>query len=75
MGLFKRNRENQIRDARPDHLGARIGRVIVRLERGLAGYLNRKTAGCSSRCWLMLLIGFCALVSAHLLHLLVGVFN
>jgi hypothetical protein len=58
-----------------DAVSARIAGMILTRQRQLADYLNARCAGLSLRFRIGLLIGFCTLIGAYLIYVLISAFN
>lgn len=59
---------------RQDVLAAELAGRIVRNQRRLADWLNRKTAGLTVRGWLLILVAFCIAFGSYCLWLLAEAF-
>lgn len=75
MGMFGKRKRQQADSGIGSQWRVKLGVWVRARERELADYLNRKTVNLSSKCWLLLLISFCAGVGGYLLHLIRGIFN
>lgn len=58
-----------------DARSARIAGMILSWQRQLADYLNARCAGLSLRRRIYLLIGFCTLIGAYLIYVLMSAFT
>lgn len=58
-----------------DALSTRIAGMILTRQRQLADYLNARFAGFSLRFRIGLLIGFCMLIGAYLIYVLISAFT
>ena len=58
-----------------DARSARIADMILTRQRQLADYLNARFAGLSLQRRIQLLIGFCTLVGAYLVYVLISAFT
>jgi len=57
-----------------DAVSTRIAGIILSRQRKLADYLNARCAGLSLRFRIGLLIGFCTLIGAYLMYVLISAF-
>ncbi|MEJ2881503.1 hypothetical protein [Pedobacter sp. GR22-6] len=55
-------------------IAAHLSAKVLRAQRRLANYLNRKTARMNAQDWMLVLIGFCLLLGSYCLYLLMQVF-
>ncbi|MBE9599969.1 hypothetical protein [Pedobacter sp. MC2016-24] len=58
-----------------DAVSARIAGLMLERQRQLADYLNERCAGLSMQWRIGLLIGFCTLIGAYLVYVLISAFT
>lgn len=75
MGIFWKRNKNRALTARQERTADRIALAIVRRQKQVAGYLNRKTAYWNGTSKLIALIVFCLLFGGFSLYLLIKACN
>jgi hypothetical protein len=73
MRLFSKRKKRGL-SSRQERTAGRIALAILSYQQRVADYLNGKTAGISSKTWLMLLVVFCAGFGLYCLSLLLQIF-
>jgi len=72
MRLFSKRKKPGL-SSRQEQTAGQIALAILGYQQRIADYLNGKTAGISSKAWLMLLVVFCAGFGSYCLSLLLQI--
>jgi len=72
MRLFSKRKKREL-SSRQEQCAGRIALAILSYQKRAADYLNGKTAGISSKAWLILLVVFCAGFGLYCLSLLLQI--
>lgn len=72
MKLFSKRKKREL-SSKQEQTAGRIALAILSYQQRVADYLNGKTAGVSSKGWLILLVVFCAGFGTYCLSLLLQI--